>query len=509
MIKCSLVIVFSILLFFLSANGQQQDGSVLEKRITINETDKPLNTILDQLSWQTGVYFSYDATIIDSNKNYSVNANGISLYTVLNQLFNSDIFNFTELENQVIITKKSNPDFINSVKKDSIHLKYFFLSGKIIDDKKGEPIPYATISILNKPIGTISNTDGDFLLKIHPDLIRDTIIISCMGYAQFITPAFNLLDEDVFIMKPVSIRIREVKVTSTTPENLLKNIREKIQTNYSTNTDLMTAFYRETVQQDGSYISASEAVIEILKASYNSMLKTDLVRLIKGRRSRDIKPLNWINFKLQGGPFTITKLDVIKTMESFIDKDNQHLYNYNVSKVIWYNNYPVYVLNFKPVTEFRDQTLYEGELYVHRETFAVVHAEFYLSKTGLKNAQNVLIQKKPKGVKARPIYVNYTVNYQFIDSKWKLANAQASVKFKIRNRSDKLNSEFHSISDLLITDIQPTDLKRFDRDESIGQRDIFVEIINGYDPEFWENYNIIKPNEELQNAIKNRFENRN
>jgi hypothetical protein len=153
--------------------------------------------------------------------------------------------------------------------------------------------------------------------------------------------------------------------------------------------------------------------------------------------------------------------------------------------------------------------LYEGELYVHRETFAVIHAEFNLSKTGLRNAANVLIRKKPRGVKARPIYVNYTVNYQFVNDKWNLSNAQASVKFKIRNKSDKLNSEFHSISDLLITNIQPSDLMRFDRDETIGQRDIFVEIINGYDPEFWENYNIIKPNEKLQNAIKNQFVTRN
>ena len=239
------------------------------------------------------------------------------------------------------------------------------------------------------------------------------------------------------------------------------------------------------------------------------MQKTDLVRLLNGRRSPDVNPLNWINFKLQGGPFTITKLDVIKTMESFISEETQLLYNYNINKSIWYNNTPVYVLSFKPVTELKDQTLYEGELYVHRETFAIVHAEFYLSKTGLKNAENVLIRKKPKGVKARPIYVNYTVNYQFVNEKWNLANAQASVKFKIRSRGDKLNSDFHSISDLLITDIHSTDLKRFDRDESFGQRDIFVEIIDGYDPVFWENYNIIKPNEELQNAIKNHFENRN
>jgi hypothetical protein len=54
----------------------------------------------------------------------------------------------------------------------------------------------------------------------------------------------------------------------------------------------------------------------------------------------------------------------------------------------------------------------------------------------------------------------------------------------------------------LVTNIKPTEIKRFTRNESIGQNDIFVELINGYDEKFWENYNIIKPDENLINAIK-------
>jgi hypothetical protein len=263
----------------------------------------------------------------------------------------------------------------------------------------------------------------------------------------------------------------------------------------------MTAFYRETVRQDENYISISEAVIEILKAPYSNIIRNDLVRLIKGRRSPDVKPFQWLNFKLQGGPFTIVQLDVVKTLESFIDEKYENLYSYNITKVIWYNENPVYVLSFKPISESFEQG-FVGELYVHRETFAIVHINFHLNKTGLKNAESILVKKKPKGVKARPSYVNYTVNYQQFEGKWHLANAQASIKFKIKSKRDKINSEYHSVSELLITDINATELKRFTRDESINKRDIFVEMIDNYDSKFWENYNIIKPDEDLQNAFK-------
>jgi len=495
------VILLAILLLSTSIKAQQQNGSVFENRVTISQKNQPINSILDQISWQAGVFFSYDASILNSTQKYNIEASDKSLYTVLNQLFNPEEFKLIELENQVIISKITDLKLPVEIEVDSIPVKYFFLSGKIIDGKNEDPVKYASVSLINKPIGTITNTDGNFLLKIHPDFIRDTIIISCMGYAQIMMPAYKILDEDIIVMSPVSIRIKEVKVVATTPEKLLQNIRDHISENYSEDSKLMTAFYRETIKQDNDYINVSEAVIEILKAPYSSPSKSDLVRIIKGRRSPDVKPFQWLNFKLQGGPFTITKLDVVKTVESFIDKEYQNSYIYNISKVIRYNENPVYILEFKPVAEFNELG-FVGEIYVHRETFAIVHVDFHFNKSGLKKAESVMIKKKPKGVKAKPIYTNYEVNYQQYLEKWHLANVKASVKFKVRSKNDKINSEYHSISDLLITDIHDTDLKKFDRDESFTQRDIFVEMINNYDPDFWENYNIIKPDEDLQNAFK-------
>jgi hypothetical protein len=499
------VILLAILLLSASLKAQQQNGSVFENRVTISQKNQTINSILDQISWQAGVFFSYDASILNSTKKYSIEVTDKSLYTVLNQLFNTVEFKFTELENQVIISKKTDEIIPDEIKLDSIPVKYFFLSGKIVDDKKENPVKYASVSLVNKPIGTISNVDGNFLLKIHPDFIRDTIIISCMGYAQMMMPAYKILDEDVIMMRPVSIRIKEVKVTSSTPERLLNHIRENLSLNYSNDSKLMTGFYRETIQQDDNYINVSEAVIEILKAPYSNSVLNDMVRVIKGRRSPDVKPFQWLNFKLQGGPFTITKLDIVKTIESFIDEEYQNSYEYNISRVIWYNENPVYILEFKPVAEFNDLG-FVGEIYVHRETFAIVHVNFRYNKIGLKNAESAMIKRKPKGVKAKPTYTNYEVNYQQYLDKWHLANVKASVKFKVRSRNDKINSEYHSVSDLLITDIQNTELKKFDRDESFTQRDIFVEMISNYDPDFWENYNIIKPDEDLQNAFKSTAE---
>ena len=505
MIKTTCLILLAILLFWLPAAAQQQDGSVFERRVSINQNNQPLSYILEQLSWQTNVYFSYDASILNADKTVSIVVVDKSLFTVLNKLFNPTQFKFSELENQIIISKKISPKFVEPVVNDTIPIKYFFLTGKLLEKKKGNPIKYATVSVHKKPIGTISNSDGEFILKIHPKNIYDTIIIACMGYKQLIIRANKILDEDIFIMEPFSIKIREVKVTATSPHQLLEKIRNNLKKNYTASPKLMTAFYRETVKQDDNYINVSEAVMEILKAPYSNTLRNDVIRLIKGRKSPDVQPFQWMNFKLQGGPFSITKLDVVKTMKRFIRKDYEELHKYQISKVIWYKNHPVYVLKFEPVSDLIFPA-FEGEMYVHQETYAIIHAKFKLNRNSLREAESTMIRKKPRGVKAKPSHVQYIVNYQQFQGKWHLATAQASVKIKVRSKRDKINSEFHSISDLLITDIQPTELKRFTRNESLSHRDVFVEMINNYDEQYWENYNIIKPNEDLRKAFKNKEE---
>ena len=495
-----LIIFVTILLLPFTTKGQQQDGSIFERRISINQTNQPLDFVFEQISWQANVFFSYDATIFNAAQKVSISAQDKSLYTVLNTLLDTSQYRFSELQNQVIITRKSEYNEFSAA-PDSVPVKYFFLSGKLIESRKGRPVPFASVSILDKPIGTISNADGEFLLKVHPSYIADTIVISCMGYEQKLLPANQLLDEDHFILEPASIQIKEIKVTAITPEKLLKNMRANYEKNYTPSSKLMTAFYRETIKQDKNYISVSEAVMEVLKAPYIGTSRGDLVRLLKGRKSRDVQPFKWLNFKLMGGPFTITELDAVKTVETFIDPEYEHVYEYQISDVVWYENQPVYVVNFRAEPgEFYPP--FEGEMYVHRETFALVHASYHLNKAGLKKAEEIMIKKKPRKVKARPTYVHYQVNYRQYQGKWHLASAKASVKFKVRSKRDRINSEFHSVSDLLITNIQPTGLKRFNKDERFNRNDIFVEVLGAYDEDFWENYNIIKPNESLRNAFK-------
>jgi hypothetical protein len=202
----------------------------------------------------------------------------------------------------------------------------------------------------------------------------------------------------------------------------------------------------------------------------------------------------------------ISKIDVVKTVESFIDPGQRTFYKYSITRSILYNDIPVYVLHFEPFSdELSDGRFFEGEIFVHRESFAVVHVSFGLNKYGLKKATSSMIKRKPVNVSAKPTHVNYVANYQYFDGFWHLSNIIAEATFKVRSRKNRVNSEYQSITDVLITDIQNTGLRRFPRETTLKPNDIFTEMINSYDEKFWDNYNIIRPDEDLRNAIKNQF----
>lgn len=45
-----------------------------------------------------------------------------------------------------------------------------------------EPIEYASIGVVNRNLGTVADTLGNFSLSIPPEFINDSIRISSIGY---------------------------------------------------------------------------------------------------------------------------------------------------------------------------------------------------------------------------------------------------------------------------------------------------------------------------------------
>lgn len=496
---------FFLIVFLLSPKpffGQKENSTALDTKITIEAKSESITSILEKISALTKIYFSYDASLIDPEKKIDASFSDKPIKEILDLLFESKLI-YRELDNQIIITKadseiskKKAPD-TSAGSQQLIHFR-----GKVIDRGTNEVLPYTAVSILKKNIGTISNNDGEFQLKIPGTMAGDTAVVSCLGYKQFKIPVSDItLAAQTIYLQANTFQLKEIKVQFIEPEDIISRILSKISLNYPNEPEIMTSFYREVLKQDDNYIDVAEAVMEIKKSPYENVYSEDKVKFIKGRKSLNVKPFQFVDFKIQGGPYYITKLDVVKTLDSFLDPEFRDFYKYSLDDIVEYDNRDTYVVLFKPKEKI-DYPCYQGKLYVDMSSFALVYAEFELSRAGLKFAHQSLIKKKPKDFYVRPIQVGYQVSYRRADGKWHLSNALASIKFRVKSKMDKVNSVFHSTSELLITDFKADDGTHFKRNELFNPQDIFTEMVTNYDDAFWGDYNTIIPNESLRKAIE-------
>ncbi len=492
----------------MTMTAQPKKDIDLTVKISVHLREQSLGKVLNEISSLTGISFSYDPSLLNTDKLVSVNDDSTATRVILEQILGPD-FLVRTLADQCIITLKNpaGPEDMNVPAPVSPDMKK--ITGRITDRETGDAIPYASISVLNEPFGTIANKDGQYELKIPQKYRQGEVVFSCMGFKQMIVCPDTLQGETLQVkLSPVSVRLGEVVVSAADPLAILDRFEQRIPQNYSDEIRLMTSFYREVLLQDKTYVNVSEAVIQILKAPYDQALREDRIRFLKGRKSPDVQPFRWVDFKMQGGPFYMTKLDVVRTMDTFLDKEYRQYYKYELDFLIDYLGRPTYVILFEPAAKI-DFPCYEGRLFVDRETFALVHAEFSLSREGMKYARRSLIRKKPAGFNVRPLDLDYRVSYRYADGRWSLSTAQTSVRFRVRSRNDRINSVFHSISDLLVTSHERTALRQFPREESFHSTDIFTEMIIDYDKEFWGDFNIIEPDDDLRKALKeSSFKNR-
>lgn len=162
MLKVKIVFITAILLFCSVSYGQEQDGSVLERRVSIIQKDQPLSLILDQISWQAGVYFSYNASLIDADKKFTIDAVNKSLYTIINQIFDTSKVKISEKENQIIISENLDEKQVENTGIDSLKVKYFFLKGRIIEEKKMIPFRMQRFRLKISPLGPFQTKKDTF-----------------------------------------------------------------------------------------------------------------------------------------------------------------------------------------------------------------------------------------------------------------------------------------------------------------------------------------------------------
>jgi len=109
------------------------------------------------------------------------------------------------------------------------------LKGVIVDSESKIPISGANISILNSSIGTISNSEGKFLLNIPKDYNDEIMIFSFMGYKSLRFDINSFKNDSIILLNPSTIVLDEIILSASKISLAANEIIQKAFDNYDKN----------------------------------------------------------------------------------------------------------------------------------------------------------------------------------------------------------------------------------------------------------------------------------
>ena len=427
-----------------------------------------------------------------------MNKNKLEKTIVMKKVF---VLSLIILQAGIEITHAGNDRHLKGTQKDSA--VYTTLTAKVIDQDSKDPVVFASVFQTGSNVGTVTNSDGEFVLKIPGKTVEGSISIAHLGYKNKIVPVSDLIKgEKIIYLEQHAIPIEEVVIKKLDPIDLLNKALEMKRVNYNNSPEMQTGFYRETIKQNRNYVSVSEAVLDIYNSGYKENFDFDRIRIYKGRKSKDVKRMDTVLVKFQGGPRTAMFLDLVKNPGVILDPEMFEYYKYTLGGIVKVNDRNNYVINFDQISR-TDYPLYQGKIYIDVESYAITGIDFQISDKSLKDATNVLVKKKPASMNIDVESGHYLVNYRQIGDLWVLNYVRSEVVFKMKWDRKLFKSTISTMFEMAITDRDTQNVEKFPYKVAVKYSDFLADQVEVFeDEDFWGEYNVIKPDESIEVAIK-------
>jgi hypothetical protein len=490
-----------LVLFLIFSQQAKCQNGILDSLFTIRAGIVKTGNALDIISRQTGYSFTYDSRLIDSEKKTFLSFKNTRLEVLLDSILLNDTLEFSVIDKYIIISRVGKAPPKSETLISNSELSY--ITGVIIDDESSEPLPYATIALINSGKGTVTNNNGEFGMKITSDLINDTLSVSYLGYFRRLVPLKQTIGNNFTIsMKREFISIPEIIIKNQIPKEIIIKARSSISANYGNSPVMMTGFYREGVMKKTELQTYSEAVLELYKSSYSVSFLTDQIKVYKSRKIENINRSDTLAIRLKAGLSTCLELDGAKNIFEFISNENIDDYSYRMTDIVTYDDETAYAIEFEQKEEI-DLPLYKGVVYINTSDYGILHAEFELNQALIHKMRDSFISNSSRGFSTWPVSVKYSVSYRKAGQRYFLSHVRGDLVFASKQRKKLFNSQFNVFFELAITETDFTDVKRFDREELAPIHSVFSKTITKYDPSFWGSQDFLRPEDNLLNALKN------
>ncbi|MFK7833852.1 MAG: carboxypeptidase-like regulatory domain-containing protein [Winogradskyella sp.] len=376
-------------------------------------------------------------------------------------------------------------------------------NGSVVDGNSNKTLEAVNLSINATNISTITNSEGEFALKVPNQYLDSKLVISLLGYNTYVMPLSELSGNEPIKIYQAVTELSTVSIEAyKDAESLVRKVFEDKNENTKDESVFMTAFYRETIKRRNRNVSLTEAIVNILKQP-NASSQRDAIQLGKARKSTDYKRLDTVSVKLQGGPFSTIYLDIMKYPEYIFTDQSISGYNFAFETPSNINNRAVFVVRFSPKNS-ATKVNYNGKLFIDVESLALVSADYALDLSNKTKTKNLLVRKKPRSIDVQPLEALYKVDYREKDDKWYYSYSNLSLTFKVNKKRELFNKVYTLSSEMAVTDWEVNLVENKIRNkDKLKPTVIITDAISGFsDPNFWGEYNLIEPDKSIETAIE-------
>jgi len=154
-------------------------------KLSVNLRDATVREVIEAIEEQSEFLFLYQEGQVDLNRRVTIHAEGKQLQEILDEVFKGTDNIYIVSDRQVVIGKaprKTLEAQLSVLQKDLGTViqqpQQKEITGKVTDTS-GEPLPGATVMVKGTTIGTVTDADGNFILRIPSD--AQTLQVSFVG----------------------------------------------------------------------------------------------------------------------------------------------------------------------------------------------------------------------------------------------------------------------------------------------------------------------------------------
>lgn len=377
--------------------------------------------------------------------------------------------------------------------------------GSVVDTETNQSIPYVHISVFNMPVGTITNSYGDFMLNLPDSLASGRLDISCIGYESRSFPINSLAGKDtlLFFLDPRDYQLADIVVTpgENDVHSIVKNVISRINNNYSGKKYFLEAFFRHRVyncMENDRTVRLTEAAVSIHQNHTSDDQKR--VQINEIRNSNNYAELSSSTGRkllynaLGGNQNPLYKSLRIERLawRNLLRKlyRNKH-YSVSLKDVSFFDDALVYVVEFK-----QESWEFLFKKYYTTHTFQKIRYYVNASDFAILKAEDITISYNPQSkpfVKNDSVAIHDFIQYRKFDEKY--YPVYVSFYGGIPDMVTKVDEEnfYAHEAELMVNEIA-TRRKDYDRikNRNIMKKNTTLwDLEYDYNPEFWENYNLL------------------